>query len=280
VKKPDQFMPLDVRAYLGDTMHLSRDQHGAYMLLLMAYWMRGGPLVDNDRELAAIAKAHLPEWRKLRLAVAPFFQIKDGLWVHKRGEKELTRARDIIEAKTAAGSAGGIAARGKSGRKKNSKTIADEIAEPIANEWRENTPTQPPSQVFEPKVQTISPAASSKPPAGVGLTAFIELPTNRFETTGEQVPVYEPFIEEMQRLYPKVDVREQLRAMRGWLLTKERERKTKSGMKRFVNGWLARNQDKASSRETQGSGHGRSTQSRAQENLAIGAYLAATDDAA
>lgn len=249
-KKPDQFMPLDVRAYLGDTMHLTRDEHGAYLLLLFAYWMRGGPLNDNDRELGAIAKCHLHEWRKLRPVLAQFFQIKDGLWTHKRGEKELTRARDIIEAKTDAGRAGGIAARGKSGRKKNSKTIADEIADLIANECRENTPTQPHTQMFEPMVQTISPAASSKPSADFGLTVFIELPTNRFETQGEQVQIYEPFVEEMQGLFPAIDVREQLRAMRAWLIARERQRKTKAGMKKFVTGWLTRQQDKGPSRET------------------------------
>lgn len=50
--------------------------------------------------------------------------------------------------------------------------------------------------------------------------------------------------QEWARLYPAVDVAQQLRAMRGWLDANPAKRKTKAGIKRFVNGWLAREQDR------------------------------------
>jgi hypothetical protein len=49
--------------------------------------------------------------------------------------------------------------------------------------------------------------------------------------------------EEFCRLYPNVDITQEFRKMRGWLNTNPK--KTRRGMSRFVNGWLARSQDKA-----------------------------------
>lgn len=149
-KKPDDWMPLDIRRYYGDTTHLTRDEHGGYLLLLMAYWLKGQGLDDNDRQLGQIAKATPGEWKRLRPVLAPFFTICDGVWMQGRAERELGRARVLLESKREAGRAGGLAARGKSGRKRmadelqnNSRTIDGEIAKPIADEWRENTPSYP-----------------------------------------------------------------------------------------------------------------------------------------
>jgi len=103
--------------------------------------------------------------------------------------------------------------------------------------------------------RTTSGVASLTPPPT--LVPYIEIPTNRFETAGEQFPVYEPMIEEFQRLYPAVDVRAELRKMRGWSINNPAQRKTRKGMGKFVNGWLSRQQDKPVARETSNGGrHG------------------------
>lgn len=76
-------------------------------------------------------------------------------------------------------------------------------------------------------------AKRSEPPA-------IELPLN----TGELYPVTQKDIDHWGELYPAVDVLGQLRKMVGWLEANPARRKTKSGIKRFVTAWLAREQDK------------------------------------
>lgn len=51
--------------------------------------------------------------------------------------------------------------------------------------------------------------------------------------------------QEWAGLYPAVDVMQQLRSMRGWLDANPANRKTRNGIKRFVNAWLSRAQNQA-----------------------------------
>lgn len=61
---------------------------------------------------------------------------------------------------------------------------------------------------------------------------------------GTDYPVSEEQCHEWAGLYPAVDVIQQLRGMRGWLLANRSKRKTRSGILRFINGWLAKEQNK------------------------------------
>ena len=90
--RPHTWMPIYIGDYLADTMHLSYAEHGAYLLLIFAYWRSGGPLPDDDRMLAGICKASAKQWRDLRPALVRFFQIEHGAWRHKRIETELENA--------------------------------------------------------------------------------------------------------------------------------------------------------------------------------------------
>lgn len=49
---------------------------------------------------------------------------------------------------------------------------------------------------------------------------------------------------EYVRLYPNVDVKQQFNVMRGWCISNPQKRKTRRGITRFVNSWLAREQDR------------------------------------
>lgn len=62
--------------------------------------------------------------------------------------------------------------------------------------------------------------------------------------TGVEYPITREMFDEWQRLYPAVDVKQELNKMRGWCISNPSKRKTKTGIKRFINGWLSREQDK------------------------------------
>ena len=57
-------------------------------------------------------------------------------------------------------------------------------------------------------------------------------------------PIRQAQVDEWSGLYPAVDIMQELRKMAGWLDANPSKRKTKRGILRFVNGWLAREQDK------------------------------------
>lgn len=57
--------------------------------------------------------------------------------------------------------------------------------------------------------------------------------------------VRERDVGEWQEIYPAVDVPQELRKMVGWARSNPSMRKTKKGINRFINNWLAREQDKS-----------------------------------
>lgn len=91
--KPDTWMPLVIGDYLKDTGRLTTEQHGAYLLLIMDYWVSGPP-ADDDDELAAITKLDPKTWRRQRTKIERFFRIEGGLWRHKRIDAELAAAQE------------------------------------------------------------------------------------------------------------------------------------------------------------------------------------------
>ena len=74
----------------------------------------------------------------------------------------------------------------------------------------------------------------------------ISLPLN----DGSAFEIFQSDIDVWSNLYPAVDVMQQLRNMAGWIDGNPSKRKTRSGIKRFVNSWLAKEQNKGGDRAT------------------------------
>jgi len=59
-----------------------------------------------------------------------------------------------------------------------------------------------------------------------------------------EYPLFDKDIAAWKELYPNVDILQELRKMKGWLNSNPTRRKTKKGILKFVNAWLAKEQDK------------------------------------
>lgn len=77
---------------------------------------------------------------------------------------------------------------------------------------------------------------------------FIYFPTNKND---EFYPVRKSQVSEYQKLYPAVNVEQEVRGMKAWQISNMKNRKTFSGMPRFMNSWLERAQNKAAKLKTQ-----------------------------
>jgi uncharacterized protein YdaU (DUF1376 family) len=122
----DEWMPLYVAEYIGDTGHLTYDQHGPYLLLLMHYW-RKGPLPNDDAMLSAISRVPLDIWQsRIGPILRTFFTLADdGLLHQKRADAELAKRATISAERSAAGKRGSQKRWGKAkGRQEDSNCQA------------------------------------------------------------------------------------------------------------------------------------------------------------
>ena len=135
--KPSVWMPLYVGDWDADTAHLDCEQDGAYGRLIRHYWKNGAP-VDDDAMLARIVRMERARWRRVRPAIAPFFEIRDGRWFHKRVEAELQRALQIIERRREAGRQGG---------RPKKQMVSPNESKPKANGLANGKQTETPARV-------------------------------------------------------------------------------------------------------------------------------------
>ena len=105
-KKPPKFdtwMPLYINAYFGDTMTLTTEQHGAYLLLIMTAWNAGGRLPNDPTQLAQAARLPLAQWNRHEPVLRRYFDVTLEFWTHGRVLRELDTAKTNVEKKSAAG---------------------------------------------------------------------------------------------------------------------------------------------------------------------------------
>lgn len=100
-RKFNDVQKLDWGRFLADTMHLSRDQIGGYVLLLAHYWITAKPIPDDDHRLRMITRTREADWARTKPVLAEFFEVRNGFWTHKRVESDLRAAKEDFERRRA-----------------------------------------------------------------------------------------------------------------------------------------------------------------------------------
>lgn len=109
------YMQLYIADYLADTMHLSTEEHGAYLLLMFNYWQTGRPIPKN--RLAKIARLGNDRWIAVEASLKEFFNDNGTEWVQERIERDLEAVKMSISQKSAAGKASAQARKAKNSTK-------------------------------------------------------------------------------------------------------------------------------------------------------------------
>lgn len=135
-------MQLYVGDYLKDTRHLTAEQHGAYLLLLMAMWTAGGELPNDPKKLARMAACSPSRWAKIGDDVLEFFTPDGDVIRNDRITKELKKASEKSIKRAVSGSKGGQAKalKAKGTDLANATVLLEHSSEP---EPEEDTPLPP-----------------------------------------------------------------------------------------------------------------------------------------
>ena len=92
--EPLPWFAFNIADYVTDTMRLTTEAHGAYLLLMLDYYGTGRPCPDDDFILAAVVKMSEERWTTLRRSLEPLFDLTSGHWVHNRIEREMRGASE------------------------------------------------------------------------------------------------------------------------------------------------------------------------------------------
>jgi uncharacterized protein YdaU (DUF1376 family) len=115
--------------YFGDTKHLTCEQHGAYLqLLLLAWEMPDCAIPDDDRVIARMISISMKRWRAIKPTVMAFWTLENNRWTQRRLSRERLYIENQIELRRAAGKLGGVA--------KTLKTNNAAVPNGVANGWQ------------------------------------------------------------------------------------------------------------------------------------------------
>lgn len=113
------YIQLYTADYLADTMHLTTEEHGAYLLLIFNYWQTGKPI--PKKRLQKIARVPNDRWPSVEDSLSEFFNDDGENWIHERIERDLEAVKEAQDQRVRAGKASAEARKRSQQTKKERK---------------------------------------------------------------------------------------------------------------------------------------------------------------
>jgi len=86
------FFPSD---HIADTLHLSVEAQGCYLLILLHTWNnKCKPYEDDDKVLRRLLRITPAKWKKIKKEISPFFDLSESSFRQKRLERTWAKALD------------------------------------------------------------------------------------------------------------------------------------------------------------------------------------------
>lgn len=145
-------MPLYTDAYLADTTHLTIEEHGAYLKLLIVMWRNGGWLPDDDGIVARYLGVTSARWKKLKSVVGTFFSYDNDRFTQKKLQEIFADKTKLSEENRENGKRGGKA----KSQNYNKTTLANATVS-LENNSSEALPYQKPDTRYQKGEASASP---------------------------------------------------------------------------------------------------------------------------
>ena len=174
-----------------------------------------------------------------------FFKTAGG-YCSERVMKESEKQAELSRARAEAGRAGG-SRRQANAKQMPSKCQANAKQKERKKDNNLGSPLQEDNLLLDTKKESKeTEIVCSEPSSGLEAggredAVFVTIISN----TGEEIPIMESLVKLWEQTYPAVDVRQELQRMKSWAINNPKNRKTKGGMQRFCDNWLARTQNEA-----------------------------------
>lgn len=240
------YFPFYPQDWLSDpkVAQLTYEERGIYFDLLCRMWSFADgtcSLPNDDSFICRILNLRPAKWKKVKSilvhSVAPVFYIENNRILNKRLQKEFATAKKKSENNSAS-----IKKRWRDNHSKSLNNKESENTNVSETNYNTRAQSDTDTDIFissDINIYSCSERSNRSSPKIDESPRAITIPLNN----KTEFIVTETMVTEFEQLYPAVEVRQALRSIRAWSLSNPTKRKTKSGILRHINQWLAKEQN-------------------------------------